>query len=110
MYWVKFIGFNGVELKSYKVKQGDSVKPPEVPTIEGYTFSGWDKSYENINSNLDIKAIYTENLYNLTFKVGDKTYETYVLKTGQQLRFPNNPTKEGYTFLNWGEEIPEKMP
>lgn len=45
-------------LKEEFVDAGESATPPDEPSREGYIFIGWDNSYENITSDLVIKAIY----------------------------------------------------
>lgn len=31
---------------------------PEPPKVEGYLFKGWDKNFNNVNSDLEIYPIY----------------------------------------------------
>lgn len=38
---------------------GSGAAAPEVPNREGYTFSGWDVSFENITGNLTVTVQYT---------------------------------------------------
>lgn len=44
--------------KPQTVYYGESAVAPVVPEREGYKFIGWDKSYENVQSNLTINALY----------------------------------------------------
>lgn len=66
-YVVNFYNDDGTTLLLRKyVKSGDSVTyDGETPTKAAtydyrYSFKGWDKSFENITSNLDVKATYDE--------------------------------------------------
>lgn len=48
-------------LKEEYVNDGESATPPEEePSREGYNFIGWDKSYDNVTSDLVIKALYNK--------------------------------------------------
>ena len=55
-YTVTFTDGNGKTLSTQTVEKGKSATPPVVPSRNGYTFKGWDKSYSNINGNLTINA------------------------------------------------------
>ena len=55
---VVFKGFNGVELSKQKVLPGLDAVAPEAPVVEGYVFTGWDKEYTNVQTNLEVNAIY----------------------------------------------------
>ena len=60
-YTVTFLGKDGGKLKEQTVKKGESATAPEAPEIEGFTFSGWSGSYENVTADVTIRASYTEN-------------------------------------------------
>ena len=60
-YTVTFLGKDGNELKKQTVKKGESATAPEAPEIEGFTFSGWSGSYENVTADVTITAQYTEH-------------------------------------------------
>lgn len=44
-----------------------SAVPPLNPSKTGYKFKGWDQNYNNVNSDLDIKAIFELAEYNITY-------------------------------------------
>ena len=59
------------------VKSGDSaIAPPVVRERYGYTFTGWDKSFVNVQGSLDVYAVYEPNTYILTFDANADTYLT----------------------------------
>ena len=60
-YTVTFIGKDGQELKKETVKKGESATAPEAPEIDGFTFSGWSGSFENVTADVTITAQYTEH-------------------------------------------------
>ena len=60
-YTVTFLGKDGNELKKQTVKKGESATAPEAPEVEGFTFSGWNGSYENVTADVTVTAQYTEH-------------------------------------------------
>ena len=101
-YTVTFKDWNGTVLKTQQVQYGGAATAPANPTRTGYTFTGWDKAFNNVTANLVVTAQYSINTYTVTFKDWNGT----VLKT-QQVQYggaataPANPTRTGYTFTGW---------
>ena len=52
------------------IAQGGSVQAPSVPERAGYTFAGWDKSFDNVTSDMVVTAQYAivENQLYFSFK------------------------------------------
>ncbi len=101
-YTVKFVDYDGTELKTENVNEGGSATAPENPTREGYTFTGWDVEFDNITSDLTVTAQYEEIKYKVTFT----DYNGTVLKeeeiaVGGDATPPENPSRTGYTFTGW---------
>lgn len=46
----------------------------------------------------------------VTFKIDEDTQIVQSLKWGDKIEIPEVPTKEGYTFVGWNEEVPNIMP
>ena len=59
-YTVKFLDWDGKELKSESVEHGSAATAPADPTRKGYTFIGWDKKFDNITEDLTLTAQYEE--------------------------------------------------
>lgn len=57
-YTVTFVDWNGTILKTQEVEQGSSATAPNNPTRDGYNFTGWDKTFNNVTSDLTITAQY----------------------------------------------------
>ena len=68
-YTVTFVDYNGTELKVETVERGNSATAPANPTRNGYTFAGWDKTFDNVTCDLTVTATYTKNSSNPTFRV-----------------------------------------
>ena len=61
-YTVTFKDWDGTVLKTQTVASGGSASTPSNPTRDGYAFSGWDKDYNNVTSDLVVTAQYTKNV------------------------------------------------
>ena len=59
-FTVTFKDWNGIVLKTEQVEQGKSATAPANPTREGYTFTGWNKDFSNVQSNLTVTAQYEQ--------------------------------------------------
>jgi len=71
-YTVTFYGFNNEILSTQEVLVKMSATEPIIPTIDGYTFKGWDKEFTNIHSNLEVYASYVDEtapIINANFKL-----------------------------------------
>lgn len=60
-YTVTFVDWNGTVLKTQTVEEGSSATAPSSPSRVGYNFTGWDKDFTNITSDLTVTAQYTKN-------------------------------------------------
>ena len=104
---------DGEEYKSYELEYGASIAPEDIPTKEGYTFSGWSEMPEMMpNHDVTVTGTFTKNVtakYKLIYKVDSEVYKTYEMEEGAPITPEPAPTKEGYTFSGWSE-IPKTMP
>ena len=60
VFSVVFVDFNGDILKSDSVEYGQSAVAPDDPSRDGYEFTGWDKTFNYITSDLTVTAQYKE--------------------------------------------------
>jgi len=58
---VTFKDWNSTVLKTQTVNDGAAAIAPGSPIRTGYTFTGWDKAFNNISSNLTVNALYSSN-------------------------------------------------
>ena len=92
---------------------GTAITAPADPTREGYQFNGWDKAFPTTMpaENLTITAKWKVNSYTITFDTtGGSEIAPITQDYGTAIVAPADPTREGYTFIGWGMEIPTTMP
>lgn len=111
IYTVKFVNFEHHVFDEIAVDHGGSVTPPTALDVTGYTFIGWSESMNNITQNLIVKAMYNINTYTITFDSNDGSLaESITQDYLSTVIAPTNPTKDGYTFMGWYEDITLTLP
>jgi len=104
---ITFIDWDGTSISIQEIERGNDAVAPANPAREGYTFSGWDKPYTNIQENLTVTAQYTKDqvikeTFTVTFFDHDGTIlKTEVVEKGQNATAPENRNREEYTFNGW---------
>lgn len=58
-YTVRFVDWNGTVLLVQTVQEGQAANPGIQPSRLDYVFSGWDKPFDNVTSDMTITAQYT---------------------------------------------------
>ena len=112
-YTLTFDADNGTEATVITQDFGTKFETPAAPTKTGYTFAGWDSEVpETIPAeNKSFKALWTINQYTFTFDAdGGSDVAAITQNYGTKIESPAAPTKPGYTFAGWDNEIPETMP
>jgi len=101
-YTVTFLDWDGSELKTETVDWMNDATAPAAPTREGYTFTGWDKWFTYVTSDLTVTAQYTINQYTVTFyDWNDNFLKFETVDWHGAATAPSAPTREGYTFAGW---------
>ena len=101
-----FIGRLGETIDTIILPEGETVKMPDAPTIEGYKFVKWDK--EEKDGTIVYTAIYEEVIkeYTVIFKDSEgNILKTEVVKEGASAKAPNAPTMDGYEFTGWDKDF-----
>ncbi len=108
VYTVTFMGKGSLEpIKTEKVKARQSATPPDMTAEKipkGYYFSGWDKSYTNIQEDKIIYAQYQVISYTIKYELNGGTNAAgnpgiYTIEEGDIILL--NPVKEGKRFAGW---------
>lgn len=99
---------NGAETLQEVAHGGNAVKPAD-PVIAGLTFTGWDKSFENITQDTVITALFKETSGNSTTHtvtvVINGRSNTIVVEHGQSANLPTTLNVEGYIFKGWDKDF-----
>ena len=112
-YTLTFDADNGTVATVITQDYGTKFDTPADPTREGYTFAGWDMDIpETIPAeDMSFTAKWIANQYTLTFDSdGGSDVAAITQDYGTKIKTPAAPTKTGYTFAGWDNEIPETMP
>lgn len=109
-YVVTFDSDGGNAVSNQTVVHGETVKKPEDPVKQGYTFNGWYKD-KNSESGYDFTSAVTENItlyarwnknYTITFQTnGGNKIEDQTVESGKTVKSPQDPVKTGCTFVGW---------
>ncbi len=91
-YTVTFKDWDGTVLKTQSgLASGQTAQAPESPTRDGYTFSGWDKAFDNITGDLTVTATYTENDTSPEFVISSKNASAGEKGVEITIAVKNNP-------------------
>ena len=112
-YTITFDTAGGSEIDSIEQDYDTAITAPDAPTKEGYTFIGWDTTVPKKMpaKDMTVKARWQINRYKITFDTdGGSEIDPIEQDYDTAITAPDNPTKEGYTFIGWGTTVPAKMP
>lgn len=107
-YKVVFNDKDGNILLESEVTQGSSVTAPEAPVVEGYTFTGWDKEFDNVTSDLVINPIYEKDVVTYIVKFYDNTGKVISeekVEEGKAATAPKAPEVPGLSFDGWDKDF-----
>ena len=108
-YEISF-SLDGTIIKTAYVTYGAAITPPEVPTKEGYSFSGWVNLPSTMPAeDIVINGSFMVNSYVITYMVDGELYKTESYAYGSMVEAIAAPIKEGYTFGGWSG-VPSTMP
>ena len=94
------------------IDSGSTIKLP-TPTKKGYLFDGWYLDDEKVDENtifkkdtkLNAKWIDDDKAFTVKFdSKGGSKVSNLVVKCGNNLNMPKNPTRNGYRFVTWEDK------
>ena len=118
-YTVTFDSNGGSAVSKQTVESGKKATKPANPTRDGYTFVNWTLNGKEYNFNTKVtknitlvaqwkKVGTSENpeppvvKYTVTFDSnGGSIVSSQTVVSGAKATKPTNPTRDGYTFVNW---------
>ena len=110
-YTITFDANGGSEVAPITQDYNTAITPPNTPTREGYTFTGWNEEVPAYMPahNLTLTAQWQINTYELIYNVDGIMYTMVPITYGDAITLDPAPTKEGHTFSGWSE-VPATMP
>lgn len=108
---VSFYIGEGYPSVNREYKYGQDLTYPDIPTVNGKA-GKWDtvqQKFDGTNSTFNV--IWTPESHSISFNTdGGNNINNIVADYGSEITPPENPVKEGYTFVEWEPKIPETMP
>ena len=99
-YTVTFVDWDNTVLKTETVEAGKAATAPADPTRAGYTFKGWDKTFDNVTSDLTVTAQYEPIPVNPGPEIVSPTTEqTITVYEGEQATM--SIVAENASFYQW---------
>ena len=111
---VTFDSNGGSHVGGQVVENGGKVSIPSMPVYDGYTFLGWYDGNTIFNFNnvvtRDISLIAkwkkddgSQVIYHIVSfdSNGGSHVDSQIVPSGESATIPNDPMREGYTFLGW---------
>ena len=115
-YSIKWM-VDGSTYSMTELPYGVGITKPSNPVKEGYTFKGWEPAVaESVPAeNLTYNARFTINSYNLTLKANGGLFADGKDTLKSSVNYNSvlkceAPSREGYVFGGWKENLPERMP
>ena len=99
------------DLLEQTLYEGENAIAPKVYSSAGWYFTGWDTSFNNVTSDVTVKALYNQlsTTYTVTFDLGEhgssgdslitSVYENYSADP------PNVTANEGWYFTGWDSPL-----
>ncbi|MBR2941071.1 MAG: InlB B-repeat-containing protein [Kiritimatiellae bacterium] len=104
-FTVVFLGWEGAELSRQTVEWQHAAAAPEVPAQPGYTFTGWDKTFESVTGDMTVTAQFeqgTVSTYTVKFVDFDgSVISEQTVAEGKSAVAPADPAREGHDFTGW---------
>lgn len=99
---VRFFDYRGKLIRAERVNTGENATAPDVHNTSVLQFAGWNNTFTNVQSDIDVGAIYT------TITGETYLYITLTPETGKNvpLNFTNETEFLGTTTIQWGDGTP----
>ncbi len=95
-------------LETQTVEYEAAATAPDIARLsppEGMHFAKWDKDFSKVTEDIEVSAVYELNVYTVTFKNGETTLKTEMVKHGFAATAPNvfdTPTEK---FVRWDKSF-----
>ena len=95
-------------LETQTVKYEAAATAPDTARLsppEGMHFAKWDKNFSKVTEDIEVSAVYELNVYTVTFKNGETTLKTEMVKHGFAATSPNVYDTATKKFVGWDESF-----
>ena len=109
---ITFVDWDGTVLSRETVEYGTAASAPAKMSRRGYTFSNWDRAFNNCTEDMTVTAEYTINHYTVTFydvngsKIGSNQSVAYLDAADPPVSAVT--LYNGYEFLGWSVVADER--
>ncbi len=116
-YIVKFYDKNNTAVKEEIVLVGTSATAPVLDPVDNYIFVKWDKSFDNVTSDLDVYPIYGDDINNngvideedtrytvKFYSKSNKVIKEENVLIGLDATAPELSEEDGYIFSHWDKD------
>ena len=93
------------EIDSQIIKHGESATAPREPSKDGYEFVSWDRSFDNVESDLTVEAQFEAKQYEVTFRDHRGKIDSQIVEHGGRVDAPQARDKDGYQFSSWDRSL-----
>lgn len=108
-YVVKFFDKDDNVISTQNVPHGAAAVEPTLPNYgSGYRFVGWDKPFNEVRSDLEVRPIYeiTSVTYTVTFVDYDgRVIDIQYVEKNKSAVAPQDPVREGHVFWGWDKDF-----
>lgn len=91
-------------LETQTVEYEAAATAPDIARLtppEGMHFAKWDKDFSKVTEDIEVSAVYELNVYTVTFKNGETTLKTEMVKHGFAATQPNVYDTATKKFVGW---------
>ena len=106
-YTVTFMDGEKV-LETQTVEYEAAATAPDTARLsppEGMHFAKWDKDFSKVTEDIEVSAVYELNVYTVTFKNGETTLKTEMVKHGFAANAPNVYDTATKKFVGWDKSF-----
>lgn len=104
VFIVTFLNKDDKVIKTISVLKGETITPPNPPSVYGYNFVGWDQDFTDVASDLIVKPLYEIKTYEVKFISDEKEIETQTIIFNEDAIAPI-VEKMGYIFIGWDQSL-----
>lgn len=95
-------------LETQTVEYEAAATAPDIARLsppEGMHFAKWDKDFSKVTEDIEVSAVYERNVYTVTFKNGETTLKTEMVKHGFAATPPTVLDTPTAKFVGWDKDF-----